>query len=250
MRCQCRVTWLVLRPVVAHRQGTSATAGRGRTAAGSRPGCRCWCPSPTGAAHSSCPENERRATRRDAGPVLSTTLTARGSGPESDACGLRASPHGWRVTQSATTTSTPRSTRPLPPCLRRDPSRRERRAAAGFLARAAAFYASHGIRIERELSDDAFCYRNSQAFKTTAADLGIVQKFHLTTLAVGPRQGRAAQPHPRRGMGVLPTMDLQHRARGRLAYLAQALQPSPTPSWHRGGLRPIDRINNATSQYS
>ena len=50
--------------------------------------------------------------------------------------------------------------------------------AAGFLTRAAAYFAEHGItRIERVLSDNAFAYRHSTAFKDAITDLGAKQKF-------------------------------------------------------------------------
>lgn len=50
--------------------------------------------------------------------------------------------------------------------------------AAGFLARAAAYFADHGItRIERVISDNAFAYRHSVAFKGAVAALGARQKF-------------------------------------------------------------------------
>jgi transposase InsO family protein len=50
--------------------------------------------------------------------------------------------------------------------------------AAGFLARAAVYFAEHGItRIRRVLSDNAFAYRNSTAFHSAVADLGARQKF-------------------------------------------------------------------------
>lgn len=50
--------------------------------------------------------------------------------------------------------------------------------AAGFLTRAAAYFAQHGIeKIERVISDNAFAYRKSVAFKRAVADLGAVQKF-------------------------------------------------------------------------
>ncbi|MGY3263083.1 IS481 family transposase [Frigoribacterium sp. 2355] len=49
---------------------------------------------------------------------------------------------------------------------------------AGFLTRAAARFAAHGItRIERVITDNAFAYRRSAAFKTAVADLGARQKF-------------------------------------------------------------------------
>ena len=50
--------------------------------------------------------------------------------------------------------------------------------AAGFLTRAAAYFAGHGIgRIERVITDNAFAYRKSAAFRQTVADLGAVQRF-------------------------------------------------------------------------
>lgn len=50
--------------------------------------------------------------------------------------------------------------------------------AAGVLLRAAAFFAASGIpRIERVLSDNAFAYRKSTAFKQAVANLGAEQRF-------------------------------------------------------------------------
>jgi transposase InsO family protein len=49
---------------------------------------------------------------------------------------------------------------------------------AGFLTRAAAFFATVGItRIERVITDNAFAYRHSTAFKTAVAALGAQQRF-------------------------------------------------------------------------
>lgn len=47
---------------------------------------------------------------------------------------------------------------------------------AAFLSRAAAFYASVGIRVQRVLTDNAKNYRRSHAFLTTADQLGITLK--------------------------------------------------------------------------
>jgi len=50
--------------------------------------------------------------------------------------------------------------------------------AAGFLTRAAGYFAGHGIqRIERVITDNAFAYRNSTMFRQAVADLGAVQRF-------------------------------------------------------------------------
>ena len=50
--------------------------------------------------------------------------------------------------------------------------------AAGVLIRVAEFCAKNGIpKIERILSDNAFAYRNSAAFKEAVASLGAEQRF-------------------------------------------------------------------------
>jgi transposase InsO family protein len=50
--------------------------------------------------------------------------------------------------------------------------------AAGVLLRAAAFFSRCGIsRIERVISDNAFAYRNSTAFKDAVTQLGAAQRF-------------------------------------------------------------------------
>ena len=50
--------------------------------------------------------------------------------------------------------------------------------AAGFLTRAAGYFAGQGIhRIERVITDNAFAYRNSAAFRQAVAGLGAVQRF-------------------------------------------------------------------------
>jgi transposase InsO family protein len=48
---------------------------------------------------------------------------------------------------------------------------------AGFLERAIAFYASVGVSVERVISDNAFAYRHSTAFRTALSSRGIKQKF-------------------------------------------------------------------------
>jgi transposase InsO family protein len=48
---------------------------------------------------------------------------------------------------------------------------------AGFLTRAGAFFAAHGVGIQRVLTDNAFAYRHSQAFATAVATLGASSRF-------------------------------------------------------------------------
>jgi transposase InsO family protein len=45
--------------------------------------------------------------------------------------------------------------------------------AARFLASAAAFFASHGVRVQAVMTDNAMCYRRSVAFLEAMAELGI-----------------------------------------------------------------------------
>jgi transposase InsO family protein len=50
--------------------------------------------------------------------------------------------------------------------------------AAGFLTRAATWFAEHGIpHIQRVITDNAFAYRRSTAFKTAVAAIGAEQRF-------------------------------------------------------------------------
>jgi transposase InsO family protein len=48
---------------------------------------------------------------------------------------------------------------------------------AAFLLRAAAYFAAHGIRIERLITDNAWAYRRSTAVKQAVAQLGAKHKF-------------------------------------------------------------------------
>jgi transposase InsO family protein len=49
--------------------------------------------------------------------------------------------------------------------------------AAGFLLRAAEYFAGHGITIREVLTDNAFAYRRSSAFRDAAGVLGAKQRF-------------------------------------------------------------------------
>ena len=50
-------------------------------------------------------------------------------------------------------------------------------ACAGFLTRAAAWFAGHGITVERVLTDNALTYRRSDAWATVCAELGLGRRF-------------------------------------------------------------------------
>ena len=120
---------------------------------------------------------------------------------------------------------------------------------AGFLTRAAAFYAGHGIAIERVITDNAKNYRISRDFAAAASAIGARQKFirpHCPwtngkverfnrTLGTEWAYSRIfASNHDR--TALLPIW-LNHYNLNR-------------PHLGIGGRSPIDRVNNAAGQYS
>jgi transposase InsO family protein len=61
---------------------------------------------------------------------------------------------------------------------------------AGFLARAAAWFATLGVRIERVMTDNAFAYAKSRLFRAAMTKLGA---RHLTTKPYRPRTNGKAE---------------------------------------------------------
>ncbi|WP_298458507.1 IS481 family transposase [uncultured Cellulomonas sp.] len=120
---------------------------------------------------------------------------------------------------------------------------------AGFLTRAVAFYASHGITVERVISDNAGNYRLSRDFLAAADQLGVRLKLITPycpwtngkverlnrTLAAEWAYSRVFTSNAERA-ALLPTW-LEHYNLNR-------------PHLGIGGQRPIDRVNNAAGQYS
>ncbi len=120
---------------------------------------------------------------------------------------------------------------------------------AGFAARAIQFYARLGVRVERVITDNAFAYRNSTAFRQVLADHNIVQKFirpHCPwtngkverlnrTLATEWAYSRAWPSNQDRANALPAWLDYYNLDRHHLGI---------------GGITPIDRINNGRGQYS
>jgi hypothetical protein len=104
---------------------------------------------------------------------------------------------------------------------------------AGFLTRAVAFYASHGITVERVISENAKNYRISRDFLTIAADLGTRLKLIRPCRPWTNGKVEHLKPHPRRRMGLPPALHDQRRTRRPLAHLARPLQPRATTPRHR-----------------
>jgi transposase InsO family protein len=114
---------------------------------------------------------------------------------------------------------------------------------AGFLARAAAWFASLGVRIERVMTDNAFAYTKGRAFQATIAALGA---RHLTTRPYRPRTNGKAE----RFIQTALREWLYHQP-----YASSAARATAMPAWlhwynyhrpHAGihALTPVTRLNN------
>lgn len=121
--------------------------------------------------------------------------------------------------------------------------------AAGVLERAIAFYASLGVTIERVISDNAFAYRHSAAFRGVIDAHGIKQKF--------------IKPHCPWTNGKVERLNrtLATEWAYTQAWTSNAERAAALPTWldyynldraHLGigGAAPIDRINNGRGQYT
>jgi len=121
---------------------------------------------------------------------------------------------------------------------------------ADFLARAAAFFHACGItRIERVMTDNAWAYRKSLAWKAVLADLGATGKL---TRAYRPQTNGKVERFNRTLLDewayLRPYTTNQERAEA----LADFLH---TYNHHRchtalGGQPPITRVNNPAGQYT
>jgi transposase InsO family protein len=121
-------------------------------------------------------------------------------------------------------------------------------ACAGFLRRAVAWYATHGIVVERVLSDNAKAY-HSDAWRDTCAQLGIAGRF---TRPYTPRTNGKAE-------ALIKTM-LREWAY-RYAYPSSHHRSRALAGWTRwynrhrphgslGGKPPISRVSHLRGQYT
>jgi transposase InsO family protein len=120
---------------------------------------------------------------------------------------------------------------------------------AAFLGRAGRFFASYGIAIERVMTDNAFAYRHSHAFRAAAEQLGARQVF--------------IRPHRPQTNGKVERFNrtlLEEWAYVR-PYSTNAQRVRLLPTWlhlynhHRthaalGGCSPVERVNNLPGRYS
>ncbi|OEU85403.1 transposase [Streptomyces abyssalis] len=121
---------------------------------------------------------------------------------------------------------------------------------AGFLYRAAAHFAHHGIRrIERVLTDNAWSYRKSSLFQQALTDLGATGK---RTRAYRPQTNGKVERFNRTLLDEWAYQQPYASNAERTAALDSFLH---TYNHHRchtalGGQPPISRVNNASGQYS
>jgi transposase InsO family protein len=120
---------------------------------------------------------------------------------------------------------------------------------AGFLRRAGAFFAAHGIAVQRVLTDNAFAYRHSRQFQAVIAELGAVQRwcrpYHPETNGKVERFNRTLlaewayqRPYATNSERIAALDDWLHLYNHHRAHTALGGQP------------PITRVNNAPNSYS
>lgn len=116
-------------------------------------------------------------------------------------------------------------------------------ACAGFLSRAAQWFAANGIAVRRVMTDNAFAYTNSRLFKATMTDIGA---RHITTRPYRPRTNGKAERFIQTAMREWLYARIYERSDARAADM---------PSWlhwynhHRPhsalkALPPASRLNN------
>jgi len=123
--------------------------------------------------------------------------------------------------------------------------------AAGFLRRAVAFYAAHGIVVERVMSDNGACYR-SVAHAVVCRALGLK---HLRTRPYRPRTNGKAERFIRTLLAGWAYGPIYGTSRERTAALDGWLwtynhrRPHGAPS-HRPPIAPLNELNNLAGPYT
>ena len=118
---------------------------------------------------------------------------------------------------------------------------------AGFLERALAFYAAHGITARRLMTDNAWAYARSRAVPELLAHRQI---RHLTTKPYRPRtNGKVERFHQTMAREWAHSV-LYHSHRARATALPHWLDHYNTRRPHSslGGLPPISRVHNLCGQ--
>jgi transposase InsO family protein len=121
---------------------------------------------------------------------------------------------------------------------------------ARFVADAAAFFASHGIFIERVMTDNALNYRRSKVFQAQLTDLGI---GHRRTANYRPQTNGKAERFNRTLLEEFAYKELFLTNEARSAALGPWVDSynADRPHTAIGGLSPIQRlVNNADGNHT
>ena len=114
-----------------------------------------------------------------------------------------------------------------------------------FWARATAFFAAHGIAVQRVLTDNAMTYRRSVAFRTAVLESGAVQRFtQPRRYQTNGKVERVNRTCLRNGPTFAPTPQTRDETKALTAWLH-------IYNYHRahtslGQLPPISRLNNVS----
>jgi transposase InsO family protein len=120
---------------------------------------------------------------------------------------------------------------------------------AGFVTRAGACFAAHGVQIQRVLTDNAMAYRHSHAVAAAVAGLGAVQRC---TRPYRPQTGGKVERFNRTLLTEWASVQVDatnaDRRRACDAWLHTYNQHrAPTAL---GGHPPVSRVNNPPGSYS
>ncbi len=120
---------------------------------------------------------------------------------------------------------------------------------AEFLRRAGAFFAAHGVTIQRVLTDNAFAYRHSRQVQAAVAALGATQRF---TRPYRPQTNGKAERFNRTLLAEWASVRPYATNQERTAALDSWLHLYNHHRAHTalGGQPPISRVNNAPNSYS
>jgi transposase InsO family protein len=120
---------------------------------------------------------------------------------------------------------------------------------AGFLLRAAAFFAAHGVVVQRVLTDNAAAYRRSGAFRTAVQAVGGRQRF---TRAYRPQTNGKVERFNRTLLAEWAYARVYADNDQRTAALDTRLHLYNHHRAHTalGGHTPISRVNNAPGSYT
>jgi transposase len=122
---------------------------------------------------------------------------------------------------------------------------------AGFLRRAAAFFAAAGIsRIERVMTEQRPQLPALGRVRAGAAGPGCPPPAHPPPLPLDQRQGGAPQPHAAARMGLQPAVHQQCRAGRVPGTLHRALQHAAPPQRTRRPAPDQPSANNVVSDYT